>query len=98
MPLKKTATSTVPKNKYQLHNSFISNSNMEENSDLATDSEPEESVQMTEDNHEVEITPEQTEQIVTFSMSTGNEDLDECAKVLKVSSFQRSNLIFYLGE
>ena len=66
---------------------------MDSNSDLAADSEPEESVQMTEDNHEVEITPEQTEQIVTFSMSTGNEDLDECAKVLKVSSFQKSNLL-----
>lgn len=60
---------------------------MEENSDLATDSEPEESVQMTEDNHEVEITPEQTEHIVTFSMSTGNEDLDECAKVLKENNW-----------
>merc|ERR1712127_773294 len=55
--------------------------------DLAADSEPEESVQMTEDNQEVEITPEQTEQIVMFSMSTGNEDLDECAKVLKENNW-----------
>jgi hypothetical protein len=89
MPLKKPATSTVPKNKHQLHNSLISNSNMDSNSDLAADSEPEESVQMTEDNQEVEITPEQTEQIVMFSMLTGNEDLDECAKVLKVSGYAR---------
>lgn len=63
---------------------------MEANSDLAADSsEPEENAQMTEDNHEVEITPEQTEQIVTFSMSTGNEDLDECARVLRVRSIFR---------
>ena len=63
---------------------------MEANSDLAADSsEPEENAQMTEDNHEVEITPEQTEQIVTFSMSTGNEDLDECARVLRVRRYFR---------
>ena len=73
---------------------------MEANSDLAPDSsEPEENAQMTEDNHEVEITPEQTEQIVTFSMSTGNEDLDECARVLRVRSFLHGRFLhFTLGK
>ena len=94
MPYPKTATSTVPRKTNTSYITHLSSHfyNMESNSDLSPDSEPVDSVEMTEDSQEVEITPEQTEQIVTFSMSTGNEDLDECARVLKVPIIHRSYL------